>query len=57
MNIDRIVHCMVSTCVNHQPINRKGTLKPKVFGIIDFTASYHQTPLGDQSIICLLLEG
>ncbi len=27
-----------------QIINRLGTLKPKVFGIIDFTAVYHQTP-------------
>ena len=28
-----------------QIINRTDTLKPKVFGIIDFTAGYHQTPL------------
>ena len=28
-----------------QIINRIGTLKPKVFGIIDFTAGYHQTKL------------
>ncbi len=28
-----------------QIINRIGTLKPKVFGIIDFTAGYHQRPL------------
>jgi hypothetical protein len=28
-----------------QTINRVGTLKPKVFGIIDFTAGYHQTKL------------
>jgi hypothetical protein len=28
----------------HQIINRIGTLKPKVFGIIDFTAGYHKTP-------------
>jgi hypothetical protein len=30
-------------------INRIGTLKPKVFGIIDFTAGYHQTPLHPDS--------
>jgi hypothetical protein len=28
-----------------QIINRIGTLKPKVFDIIDFTAGYLQTPL------------
>ena len=28
-----------------QIINRIGTLKPKVFGIIDFNTGYHQTPL------------
>ena len=32
-----------------QIINRVGTLKPKVFGIIDFTAGYHQTPLHPDS--------
>jgi hypothetical protein len=32
-----------------QIINRIGTLKPKVFGIIDFTAGYHQTPLHPDS--------
>ncbi len=32
-----------------QIINRIGTLKPKVFGIIDFTAGYHQTPLPPDS--------
>ena len=32
-----------------QIINRIGTLKPKVFGIIDFTAVYHQTPLHPDS--------
>jgi hypothetical protein len=32
-----------------QIINRIGTLKPKVFGIIDFTAGYHQTPLRPDS--------
>jgi len=30
---------------NQQIINRIGTLKPKVFGIIDFTAGYQQTKL------------
>ena len=28
-----------------QVINRVGSLKPKKFAIIDFTAGYHQTPL------------
>jgi len=32
-----------------QTINRIGTLEPKVFGIIDFTAGYHQTPLHPDS--------
>ena len=32
-----------------QIINRVGTLKPKVFGIIDFTAGYHQTKLHPDS--------
>ena len=32
-----------------QIINRIGTLKPKVFGIIDFTAGYHQTKLHPDS--------
>ena len=32
-----------------QIINRIGTLKPKVFGIIDFTAGYHQTKLHPNS--------
>ena len=32
-----------------QIINRKGTLKLKVFGIIDFTAGYHQTSLNPDS--------
>ena len=32
-----------------QIINRIGTLKPNVFGIIDFTAGYHQTPLHPDS--------
>ena len=32
-----------------QILNRIGTLKPKVFGIIDFTAGYHQTPLHPDS--------
>ena len=32
-----------------QIINRIGTLKPKVFGIIDFTAGYQQTPLHPDS--------
>jgi hypothetical protein len=32
-----------------QIINRIGTLKPKVFGIKDFTAGYHQTPLHPDS--------
>ncbi len=32
-----------------QIINRIGTLKPKVFGIIDFTAGYHQTELHPDS--------
>ena len=32
-----------------QIISRIGTLKPKVFGIIDFTAGYHQTPLHPDS--------
>ena len=32
-----------------QIINRIGTLKPKVFCIIDFTAGYHQTPLHPDS--------
>ena len=32
-----------------QIINRIGTLKPKVFGIIDFTTGYHQTPLHPDS--------
>ena len=32
-----------------QIINRIGTLKPKVFGIIDFTAGYHQTSLHPDS--------
>ena len=32
-----------------QIINRIGTLLPKVFGIIDFTAGYHQTPLNPDS--------
>ena len=32
-----------------QIINRIGTLKLKVFGIIDFTAGYHQTPLHPDS--------
>ena len=32
-----------------QVINRNGTLKRKVFGIIDFTAGYHQTPLHPDS--------
>ncbi len=35
-----------------QIINRIGTLKPKVFGIIDFTAGYHQTPLHPDSQEC-----
>ena len=26
-----------------------GTLKPKMFGLIDFTAGYHQTPLHEKS--------
>ena len=30
-----------------QVINRVGSLKPKKFGIIDFTAGYHQTPLDE----------
>ena len=30
-------------------MNRIGTLKPKVFGIIDFTSGYHQTPLHPDS--------
>ena len=32
-----------------QIINRIGTLKPKMFGIIEFTAGYHQTPLHPDS--------
>ena len=32
-----------------QIINRIGALKPKVFGIIDFTGGYHQTPLHPDS--------
>jgi len=32
-----------------QIINRIGTLKSKVFGIIDFTAGYHQAPLHPDS--------
>ena len=32
-----------------QIINRIGTLKPKVFDIIDFTAGYHQTSLHPDS--------
>jgi len=28
-----------------QTISRIGSLKPKVFGLLDFTAGYHQTPL------------
>ena len=32
-----------------QIINRIGTLKPKIFGIIDFTAGYHQTLLHPDS--------
>ena len=28
-----------------QTLTRLGTLKPTVFGLIDFTAGYHQTPL------------
>ncbi len=35
-----------------QIINRIGTLKPKVFGIIDLTAGYHQTPLHPDSQEC-----
>ena len=30
-------------------MNKIGTLKPKVFGIIDFTSDYHQTPLHPDS--------
>ena len=32
-----------------QIINRIGSLKPNVFGIIDFTVGYHQTPLHPDS--------
>ena len=32
-----------------QTLQRLGTLKPKVFGLIDFTAGYHQTPLDPKS--------
>jgi len=34
---------------NQQIIDRIGTLKSKVFGIIVFTAGYHQTPLHPDS--------
>ena len=30
-------------------LERIGTLKPKMFGLIDFTAGYHQTPLHEKS--------
>ena len=30
-------------------LERIGTLKPKMFGLIDFTAGYHQTPLHENS--------
>ena len=29
-------------------LERIGTLKPKMFGLIDFTAGYHQTPLHEK---------
>ena len=32
-----------------QTLSRLGTLKPTVFGLIDFTAGYHQTPLAAPS--------
>ena len=32
-----------------QTLSRVGTLKPKVFGLLDFTAGYHQTPLHPDS--------
>jgi len=43
-----------------QIINRIGALKPKVFGIIDFTGGYHQTPLHPDSqeyIACITQYG
>jgi hypothetical protein len=32
-----------------QALSRLGTLKPTVFGLLDFTAGYHQTPLAKAS--------
>ena len=32
-----------------QTLSRLGTMKPTVFGLLDFTAGYHQTPLDKAS--------
>ena len=32
-----------------QALSRLGTMKPTVFGLLDFTAGYHQTPLNKAS--------
>ena len=32
-----------------QTLSRLGNLKPKLFGLLDFTAEYHQTPLDPAS--------
>ena len=43
----RAVHWRIPNI--QQTLSRLGTMKPTVFGLLDFTASYHQTPLDPAS--------
>ena len=36
-------------------LERIGTLKPKMFGLIDFTAGYHQTTLSPYTVVWILI--